>query len=269
MSLDFLCIGPPRSGTTWLYWMLSRHSQLLMPPIKELRYFSPKPWTQERKARRLEQLRTERHFDEWEQDWLRYWLTMGETEREYLDLFRMIPAKSGDITPSYCAAVNRAATVRDVVGDVPVFLFLRDPIARDWSQAKLTLGRQRKTDLTYDACVDFFRSDFGRTRGDYSRIITEWGNHFDLHFFFFDDIATAAPSILSGVTDALGLRGFTREEMDADIHPSKAPAGDMPEDVHNFLRDFRRGELEWLAERFGGHAAGWCQKHYATRPTTA
>ena len=36
---DFLCIGAPRSGTSWLYEVLSRHPALWLPPIKELHYF--------------------------------------------------------------------------------------------------------------------------------------------------------------------------------------------------------------------------------------
>jgi len=37
---DFLGIGAPRAATTWLNSCLSQHSQIYMPPFKELRYFS-------------------------------------------------------------------------------------------------------------------------------------------------------------------------------------------------------------------------------------
>jgi len=36
---DFLCIGAPRAGTTWLYQMLRAHPGIWLPPIKELKYF--------------------------------------------------------------------------------------------------------------------------------------------------------------------------------------------------------------------------------------
>ena len=35
----FLCIGAPRTSTTWLHYCLSQHSQIYIPPRKELNYF--------------------------------------------------------------------------------------------------------------------------------------------------------------------------------------------------------------------------------------
>lgn len=40
---DFLCIGAPRCGTTWLYQMLKTHPQIWLPPVKELKYFHSDP----------------------------------------------------------------------------------------------------------------------------------------------------------------------------------------------------------------------------------
>ena len=38
-SPDFLGIGAPRAGTTWLWTVLRQHPQIWMPPRKELHYF--------------------------------------------------------------------------------------------------------------------------------------------------------------------------------------------------------------------------------------
>ncbi len=35
----FLCIGATRTATTWLHYCLSQHSQIYIPPRKELNYF--------------------------------------------------------------------------------------------------------------------------------------------------------------------------------------------------------------------------------------
>lgn len=37
---DFLCIGAQKAGTTWLYANLRSHPSILMPPVKEVAYFS-------------------------------------------------------------------------------------------------------------------------------------------------------------------------------------------------------------------------------------
>ena len=35
----FICIGAQKAGTTWLYENLSRHPDVVMPPMKEIHYF--------------------------------------------------------------------------------------------------------------------------------------------------------------------------------------------------------------------------------------
>jgi hypothetical protein len=47
MYPDFLCIGTPKSGTTWLDHQLRCHPALWLPPIKELHHFDclgTAPW---------------------------------------------------------------------------------------------------------------------------------------------------------------------------------------------------------------------------------
>jgi len=37
---DWMVIGPPKTGTSWIYANLGAHPQAYVPPIKELKYFS-------------------------------------------------------------------------------------------------------------------------------------------------------------------------------------------------------------------------------------
>ena len=39
-KIDFLIVGAQKAGTTSLYEYLSRHSNIYMPNLKELNYFS-------------------------------------------------------------------------------------------------------------------------------------------------------------------------------------------------------------------------------------
>ena len=36
---DFIAIGPPKTGTTWIYKNLDLHPEVWMPPDKEIRHF--------------------------------------------------------------------------------------------------------------------------------------------------------------------------------------------------------------------------------------
>lgn len=40
MRVDFICVGPGRSGTTWLYELLRGHESVNLPKIKETEYFN-------------------------------------------------------------------------------------------------------------------------------------------------------------------------------------------------------------------------------------
>ena len=42
---DFICIGPPKTATTWLYAILKHHDQVDLPLVKELSYFSGDDFT--------------------------------------------------------------------------------------------------------------------------------------------------------------------------------------------------------------------------------
>lgn len=38
--INFICIGPGRTGTTWLYELFENHNEILLPKIKETEYFN-------------------------------------------------------------------------------------------------------------------------------------------------------------------------------------------------------------------------------------
>ena len=40
MNVDFIVVGPGRSGTSWLFNLLKEHNDILMPKIKETEYFN-------------------------------------------------------------------------------------------------------------------------------------------------------------------------------------------------------------------------------------
>src|SRR5437763_16018587 len=65
---DFICVGPQKTGTGWLYEQLESHPDFWMPPIKELQYFNqlsrvehtspPRPSRDERDVRFLENIKS-------------------------------------------------------------------------------------------------------------------------------------------------------------------------------------------------------------------
>jgi len=115
MSLpNFLVLGPPRTGTTWLFRCIYHHPQIYVPEVKEIHYFD------ERYGRGVE------------------W---------YRSFFRNVPDSAiatGDLTPSYCAHLEAPARVRETLGDrIKLFVVFRDPVERAFSEYRMKRGAGR------------------------------------------------------------------------------------------------------------------------------
>src|SRR6187551_772246 len=104
MTRCALCIGAPRSGTTWLHRNLRRHPDIFLPPVKEVRQFISRG-----SSLRREQI-AKRVFDDWrstENDiaWTQKWLLSNQRDvDDYKALMRDTVNASVvmDISPNYC-----------------------------------------------------------------------------------------------------------------------------------------------------------------------
>ena len=100
---DFMVIGPPKTGTSWLFAQLSRHPGIFMPAGKELRYF--------------------------DLGW-RYGDVNAYVRRFETEDYRL----KGEASPTYCLlpCVAIAAIARLNPG-MRVIILARDPVAQAWS----------------------------------------------------------------------------------------------------------------------------------------
>ncbi len=101
---DFIGIGAPRCGTTWLSKLLNMHSKIYFDPhYKELHYFNGK------------------HFDKG-LSW-------------YLKFFQKVPEEHicGEFTPSYMIYNNSAELIKEVNPKIKLIVCLRNPINRAYS----------------------------------------------------------------------------------------------------------------------------------------
>lgn len=101
---NFLGIGAPRAGTTWLYRQLQAHNAMFLPPKrKEIHYF-------------------DRHYDrgvEW-----------------YASFFRAAAAGHdwvGEVTPDYLSCEDAPRRIRDLIPQCRFLVMLRNPVDRAYS----------------------------------------------------------------------------------------------------------------------------------------
>ncbi len=99
---DFICVGAQKSGTTTLYNVLRKHTEIYLPKTKELHYFDHK------ELKPLECI-----------------------EREFKE--SSAHQKKGDITPYYMFHESGAQNIYNVVPHARILILLRDPVERSLS----------------------------------------------------------------------------------------------------------------------------------------
>lgn len=134
---DFIGIGAPRCGTTWLANSLRRHSQVCVSQPKEITYFCSLripaqggPMVpNEHCEKPLSWYR--RHFSHCAAD-----------------------SVTGEVTPSYLIDPDAAARIHDHYPSVKLIACLRNPIERAYSHYWFMRGHKRIADETFEAAVE-------------------------------------------------------------------------------------------------------------------
>ncbi|MGL6211150.1 MAG: sulfotransferase, partial [Paracoccaceae bacterium] len=111
---DFFVLGPPRTASTWLESNLARHSQIWMPPVKELHYFDVQRrgridnryrnmhYEQLRKRRRMTEEEFAAYLETSPNSWAARYLTAERDDAWYCALFAAEPPQiRGEATPTY------------------------------------------------------------------------------------------------------------------------------------------------------------------------
>lgn len=161
---DFLCIGAQKAGTTWLYANLRSHSGILMPPVKEVAYFSTlyvPGWAKadaDHRAHQVGQARAhwnaperldpKRTRPELRERVLRSLDALSQepmTDAGYTTLFEGcgVDQVCGEISPQYCVLPREG--IRHALSMNPnlkVIALLRHPVARAMSHIAMLCGKE-------------------------------------------------------------------------------------------------------------------------------
>ncbi|MEQ9231250.1 MAG: sulfotransferase [Cyclobacteriaceae bacterium] len=229
----FFCIGPQKTGTTWLYDQLKDHPQVNMPRVKELRYFwereklgegslmrslFSKHWHYKEKRQTIV-TRVRRHFSDAlsgklvadDLRWDLEWFFKKPNLHWYQSRFPST-GLTGDITPKYSELeLHSIKYMRQLYPKAKVVISLRDPIERIWSRSKMNLlkrkGKQDSQEVD-DArfLVDFEHSP-DQVSNDYVGLVERWKSVFssDVLVIFYDDIAIRPQWVLTRICEHLGL----------------------------------------------------------------
>lgn len=192
-----LCIGAPRSGTTWLYSNIRKTENIFVPCVKEVRFFlgarSPEG------VRTTYENRVNEYTSEEDSIFLEKWLSVqtGDTAA-YLDAMLNTSRKkiAMDISPIYCiASQKQVQKIRKVVGDnTKILYFLRNPVDREYSQANLHFhmhGSWKTETAPLANYLELLQEGSQVRRSDYLNVLDTWTKNFgedNVHTVFYDDL---------------------------------------------------------------------------------
>lgn len=204
---DFLCVGMPKAGTTWLYRQLSALPGYSMPPIKELHIHDLEPLARRRNyARQLDLThdKPDRATLEFRDAALEVVNQVG-----YRALFSHLkPGITGDITPAYCALPDgRIAQLRREMPEVKVVMAVRDPVERIWSalRALLMSGQIALADMSsWPILRNVLEKKVGASVMPTGVTLQRWQGRFDLHPVVFDDMVSRPRWALGALDTFLG-----------------------------------------------------------------
>ena len=240
----YLGIGAPRCGTTWLYANLRAASDLYLPPVKELRFFSGVRSDEEKsrqiardRAAPMTDPRDPAFYDAWEKT------KDGETDA-YRSLF---PAegKAGEISPIYCTLQRpRIAQIRNLFPDrrLRVFFLLRNPYDRDLSHIVFTMHRNRQRTEVYDTAeyIDFLDRPRFVARSAYRAAVIDWQTALrgPIEKFYYDDLKADPTAFFADFCARMDIAGDPGR-IDTGLNNSSGSqnryAVTLPDAVHRHL----------------------------------
>jgi hypothetical protein len=175
VNLDFVAIGPQRTGTTWLYEMLRQHDDLYVPEaVKETMFF-------------------DRRYDRG----IEWYASYFENSRE--------GQQCGEVAPTYFDAPKVPERLYEVAPNCDIIISLRHPAERAFSLYLHHLKKGRVPRSFEKAVRDKPRII---TAGYYATHIPRWRSQFGadrICFLFLEEIKSNPERVLGQICRQLGI----------------------------------------------------------------
>jgi hypothetical protein len=277
----FLCIGASRCGTTWLHHNLSRHPELWLPPVKELRFFDhffdpdsrkgPLVLRDRHSRRRIAEYVQEHGFSQGRPvpkhlGWALRYFFLRPSERWYLSLFPVTSRVCGECSPTYAMlSPDVIQRVRTLLPDVKLIYMCRNPVHRDWSRVALRIRFKhgKPIDEIPGNQIQKHLSRVGSTTSaDYAGNLAHWEAVFPPERFFivfYEEIERDPETLMARLFAFLGVDASARF-VPADVRAklNSAGYGEIPDRYARMLSRRHYENVIRIHERFcNSYTQGW------------
>lgn len=187
-SIDFLCIGAQKSGTTFVASSFRSHPDIQLPTSKELHFFSPKG-----------EYKSEGGFAQCNADKDIEW---------YGQQFVADNRKKGEISTHYLFDAASAKRIKDAYPDVKIFSILRNPVDRAFSQYNMERYKTGKERRSLMKIIQEEPDNEIITRGLYARQLAPYMQQFpadQLRVYLFDDMKKDPAAFFLDLFDFIGV----------------------------------------------------------------
>jgi sulfotransferase family protein/BRCA1-like protein len=236
---QFIIIGAPKCGTSWLQGALGQHPDIIVVP-DEIEYFSsnigkqPIEWYLD-------------HFDQ-------HVKALAASKAAHYLL--------GEKSAHYCVlSRDGIQAVRDLLPDVRLILMMRDPVSRHWAHTKRYFSKARIAEreggdvlsVPRDRLYDFMVRS--RNLGEYSTMIDDWTSIFPAEQLLLVAQEHALASPRATFDAVLGHIGLAATYDPASIplltrQRNRGPVVEMPSEVGEFLESMFAAERQRCRDIF-------------------
>jgi len=238
---QFVIIGAPKCGTSWLQGALGQHPNIIVVP-DEIEYFSSYIGKQP----------------------LEWYLDQFEQQVKAQSASKASPYLLGEKSAHYCVMSREAIqTMRDLLPDVRLVLMMREPVSRHWAHTKRYFSKARIAEreggdvlsVPRDRLYDFITRS--RNLGEYSAMIHDWTRIYpaDQLLLVAQEHALSSPqATFDAVLEHIGLAPSAVAGLPATYDPAsiplllrqrnRGPSVEMPGEVGEFLESMFAPERE-------------------------
>lgn len=267
MGLDFLFIGAPRSGSTWLSYNLQDHPEVHIPPCKNILYFHPRFQIYRLKFFKYFAANLWKNPDPEIRKWYRkFFFTPFVNDRWYLDLVSSDKV-SGEIAEAYCSLEEKdVERIYKMNPDLKIIFVMRNPFERALSHAKLGLVKRKNKeahDVPDEKFIWHLDHPSSEARSFYTRTLDLWSKYFpEEQFFirFYEDLQENPAQFIQEICQFLGVDddvAHFKEHLNSSVNVSKMRHDDFSPEVLKHAAQKYHGEVKELAQKYGGPAELW------------
>ena len=215
MLPNFIGIGAPKSGTTWLFKCLQEHPEIFLTPIKETYFF--------------DYFFDPDHISKYDENF------------ENSDLFKAI----GEVTATYIFSKEAPERIHKLLPDIKIIVLLRNPVdqvySHYWHLLRQNFHSSDCRRLSFEQAIEQYRDRLIEP-ALYSKHLDVWLRYFDkmqLKFIFYDDIQENPKQVLQDLYSFLEVDpGFIPEGMlhrDASSRKGVSPRNSLLSQSHSFM----------------------------------